>query len=78
MKTDEQFMKNAIQRINELQSEVIEKSKNIEGSEEFIQQKLKLYEQDEKLRAMSKKIYMEEKNITENFLASKLYKWKTF
>lgn len=78
MKTDEQFMKNAIQRINELQSEVIEKSKNIEGSEEFIQQKLKLYEQDEKLRAMSKKIYMEEKNITENFLASKLYKWKTY
>jgi hypothetical protein len=57
-------MQNAIKRINELQSEVIEKSKSIEGSEEFIQHKIKLYEEDEKLRVMSKKISLEEKNIT--------------
>lgn len=71
MKTDEQFMKNAIKRINELQSEVINMSKSISGSEEFVQKKLKLYEEDEKLRTLSKEIYLQEKNITEEFFNSK-------
>ena len=74
MKIDEQFMQKAMKRINELQSEVINKSKSISGSEEFVQQKLKLYEEDEKLRAMSKEIYLQEKNITEEFLDSKIAK----
>ncbi|MAC83386.1 MAG: hypothetical protein CL624_04555 [Arcobacter sp.] len=67
MTFDTQFMQNAITRINELQEEIIEKSKQIEGSEEYIQEKLKLYEEDEKLRHMARNIHIKEKRITENF-----------
>lgn len=67
MKFDNQLMQNALIRINELQQEVIEKSKSISGAEDFIKQKLALYEEDEKIRAMAKNINIQEKKITDNF-----------
>ena len=60
-------MKNAIVRINELQKEVIEKSKTIDGAEDFVKQKLALYEEDEKIRLLAKSIHLQEKQITEQF-----------
>lgn len=67
MKFNDQLMKNALIRINELQQEVIEKSKSISGAEDFVKQKLALYEEDEKIRAMAKNINIQEKEITDNF-----------
>ncbi|MGJ0457074.1 hypothetical protein NG782_10285 [Aliarcobacter cryaerophilus] len=67
MKLDNNFMKNALNRINELQQEIINKSKNIPGAEEFVKQKMALYEEDEKIRQMAKNIQLQEKIITENF-----------
>ena len=67
MKLDNNFMKNALNRINELQQEIINKSKNIAGAEEFVKQKMALYEEDEKIRQMAKNIQIQEKIITENF-----------
>ena len=67
MKFDNQLMQNALIRINELQQEVIEKSKSISGAEDFVKQKLALYEQDEKIRAKAKNINIQEKKITDNF-----------
>ena len=67
MEFNNQLMQNALNRINELQQEVIEKSKNISGAEDFIKQKLALYEEDEKIRAMAKNINIQEKKITDNF-----------
>jgi len=67
---NDQTMRAALNRINQLQNEVIEKSKTIDGAEDFVKQKIKLYEEDEKIRAMSKKIYMQEKQITDNFFKS--------
>lgn len=67
MKLDNNFMKNALNRINELQQEIINKSKNILGAEEFVKQKMALYEEDEKIRQMAKNIQLQEKIITENF-----------
>lgn len=67
MKFDNQLMQNALIRINELQQEVIEKSKSISGAEDFVKQKLALYEEDEKIRAMAKNINIQEKKITDNF-----------
>jgi len=67
---NDQTMKAALNRINQLQNEVIEKSKAIDGAEDFVKQKIKLYEEDEKIRAMSKKIHMQEKQITDNFFKS--------
>ncbi|WP_121628482.1 hypothetical protein [Poseidonibacter antarcticus] len=70
MNLNDQTMKAALNRINQLQNEVIEKSKAIDGAEDFVKQKIKLYEEDEKIRAMSKKIHMQEKQITDNFFKS--------
>ena len=67
MKFNDQFMKNALIRINELQEEIIQKSKNIIGAEDFVKQKLDLYEEDERIRAMAKDINLQEKQITDNF-----------
>ena len=67
MKLDNNFMKNALNRINELQQEIIDKSKNIAGAEEFVKQKMALYEEDEKIRQMAKNIQLQEKIITEKF-----------
>ena len=67
MKFDNQLVQNALIRINELQQEVIEKSKSISGAEDFVKQKLALYEEDEKIRAMAKNINIQEKRITDNF-----------
>ena len=67
MKFDNQLMQNALIRINELQQEVIEKSKSINGAEDFVKQKLALYEEDEKIRQMAKNIQLQEKIITEKF-----------
>ena len=60
-------MQKALIRINELQLEVIEKSKSISGAEDFVKQKLALYEEDEKIRAMARNINIQEKEITDNF-----------
>ena len=67
MKFNDQFMKNALIRINELQEEIIQKSKNISGAEDFVKQKLELYEEDERNRAIAKDINLQEKQITDNF-----------
>lgn len=67
MKFNDQLMKNALIRINELQEEIIQKSKNISGAEDFVKQKLDFYEEDERIRAMAKNINLQEKQITDNF-----------
>ena len=67
MKFNDQLMKNALIRINELQEEIIQKSKNISGAEDFVKQKLELYEEDERIRAIAKDINLQEKQITDNF-----------
>ena len=67
MKFNDQLMQNALIRINELQEEIIQKSKNISGAEDFVKQKLELYEEDERIRAIAKDINLQEKQITNNF-----------
>ena len=82
MKIDKSFMQNAINRINELQQEIIDKSKTINGAENFVKEKLKLYEEDENLRKKlkryeedeelkkrAKEIHLKEQKITESFFA---------
>ncbi len=62
MKIDKSFMQNAINRINELQQEIIDKSKTINGAENFVKEKLKLYEEDESLKRKLK-LYEEDENL---------------
>lgn len=49
-------MKNALLRINELQKEIIDKSKSIEGYQNYVDEMLTLYDEDEKQKAMTKQI----------------------
>ena len=64
-------MKNALNRINELQQEIINKSKNIAGARRVCKTKMALYEEDEKLDKWLKNIQLQEKIITEKFLINK-------
>lgn len=66
---DEQFMKDAMIRIDELQQDMVEKSKEIDGAEEYIEKKLELYDKDEELRNDSRAIQLEEEQISNKFFA---------
>ena len=63
-------MKKAITRIDELQNEVIEKSKTINGADEYIQAKIKLFQENEEARKRIRNIQVQERILTENFLAT--------
>lgn len=69
MNFNEQFMKNAIARINELQNEIIEKYKNIEGAEQYVAQQVELYKQDIELRNKFKSIEKEGEKIAKEFFS---------
>ena len=63
-------MQNALVRINELQNEMIKKSKTINGADEYVQAKMELFKQSEKADEELKNIQIQEQMLTESFLAS--------
>jgi len=66
---DEQFMKDAMVRIDELQQDMVERSKEIDGAEDYIEKKLELYDRDEELRDNAKAIQLKEEEISNEFFA---------
>ena len=60
-------MQSAIVRINELQNEIKEQSKNIEGAQVYIEKQVGLYKQDEALRTQFKSIQKEGQKIANDF-----------
>ncbi len=60
-------MKDAMLRIDELQQEMVDKSKEIEGASEYIEKKLELYDRDEEIRESSRAIHLEEEQISNDF-----------
>ena len=67
---NKQAMQQALKRIDELQNDIVEKSKNIEGADEYIQKKMKLFKLNEAKRQELKILQMREEQLTEQFLAS--------
>ena len=67
---NDDFMQNAIKRINELQEDTIEKSKKIKGIDTYINQRLELFDKDEKIREKLKSIKYQESLISDNILSS--------
>lgn len=63
-------MQKAIQRIDELQNDIITKSKTINGADEYVQAKMRLFQENEKTRKKLKSIQIQEQALTENFLAT--------
>ena len=60
-------MQNAIVRINELQNEIKEQSKSVKGSQQYIEQQVKLYKEDKALRNQFKSIQKEGQKIANDF-----------
>ena len=63
-------MQKAMKRIDELQNEVIEQSKLVDGADEYVKQKMELFNEDERAREKLKSIRMKEENLTESFLTA--------
>ncbi len=55
-------------RVDELQNEMIEKSKQIEGAKEYVERKMQFFIQDEAIRNQLKALKNQEQRLTENFL----------
>ena len=60
-------MKDAMIRIDELQQEMINKSKSIEGAQQYIDKKLELYDKEEELREQFHEIHLQEEEIASKF-----------
>jgi seryl-tRNA synthetase len=60
-------MEKAVKRIDELQNEVIEQSKKIDGAEEYVKMKMELFEKDQILRKQLKELTIQEQNLTNSF-----------
>lgn len=63
-------MQKAIIRIDELQNEILEKSKMIDGSDEYVKQKMKLFERSEKAEKELRDIRIEDEILTKDFLST--------
>ncbi len=46
-------MQQALKRIDELQNDIIEKSKNITGADKYVSEKMRLFQENEKRRKKS-------------------------
>jgi len=60
-------MEKALKRIDELQNEVIEQSKKIDGAEEYVKMKMELFNKDESLRKQLRDISLEEQRLSNSF-----------
>ena len=60
-------MQNAIVRINELQNEIKEQAKSIEGAQKYVEQQLSLYKEDKALRRQVQSIQKEGQKIANDF-----------
>jgi len=66
---NEEQMKQAINRINELQKETIEKADKIEGSKEYVAQQMKLFQEAEEHRIKLNSIIHQQEIISEQFVS---------
>lgn len=69
MNFDDEFMQEAIKRINQLQKEVKDKAYKIEGAKEYIQEQIKIYEKSEILKKKIKLLQKKEQKLTNEFFA---------
>ena len=64
--SDELLFK-AIDRINELQNDIIQRADKVKGSKEYIEKQMKLFEQAEEHRKMLNAVVHQQEVIAEQF-----------
>ena len=65
---NEEQIKQAINRINELQRETIEKADKIEGSKEYVAKQMKLFEEAEEHRRKLNFVIQQQEKLSEEFI----------
>ena len=70
MTFNKDFMQKALKRIDELQDDMIQQSKLVDGADEYVKQKMELFNEDEKARQKIKTIKTKEQNLTKEFLTA--------
>ncbi len=63
-------MQQALKRIDELQNDIIEKSKNITGADKYVSEKMRLFQENEKRRKELMSLQVQEQILTETFLST--------
>jgi len=65
----EEQMREAVNRINELQQETIDKADKVQGSKEYVSEQMKLYAKAEKHRIELNSIIQQQEMIAEKFVS---------
>lgn len=65
----EEQMREAINRINELQQETINKADKVQGSKEYVSEQMKLYNEAEEHRIKLNSIIYQQEMIAEKFVS---------
>lgn len=65
--TDE-LLKKAVVRVNELQNETIQKADKINGSKEYVEKQMKLFQEAEEHRQMLNTVIHEQQQTSSQFL----------
>jgi len=64
----DELLSKAINRINELQSDTIQKADKVKGSKEYIEKQMELFEQAEQHRKMLNAVVHQQEVIAEQFV----------
>ena len=65
----EEQMREAVNRINELQQETIDKADKVQGSKEYVSEQMQLYAKAEKHRIELNSIIQQQEMIAEKFVS---------
>ena len=62
-----QLIEKGLKRVDELQDEIIQKSRQVDGAEAYVKEKMALFTKDEEIRNQLKVLRLKEKDLSESF-----------
>jgi len=64
----DELLSKAIDRINELQSDTIQRAEKVQGSKEYIEKQMKLFKEAEEHRRMLNAVIYQQEQISQEFV----------
>jgi len=64
----DELLSKAIDRINELQSDTIQRAEKVQGSKEYIEKQMKLFKEAEEYRRMLNAVIYQQEQISQEFV----------
>ena len=65
---NDELLKKAVIRVNELQNETIQKADKIDGSKQYVAKQMKLFQEAEEHRQMLNTIISEQQQVSSQFI----------